>query len=373
MTKHGAIVGWTCLLLAFASCSKKSGQEQVDAGEPDAASPPTTLRSAAATRGLLYGCAVTTSELTDSAFSAAYARECGLLVPDNELKWDAIRPTSTTFDFTAGDALLAYADGHGMKMRGHTLVWHSALPSWFASMVNAQNAQQILTDHITAVATHYAGKLHSWDVVNEAVNIPDGNANGLRSSPWLTLIGPSYIPLAFQTAHTADPNALLCYNDFGLEGEAEDAKRAAVLQLLTSLKSQGVPIDCLGIQSHLPGGTGFTFNAQKYAAFLQSVEALGIKILITELDVLDNAFPGDIATRDGDVASLYTTYLTGALADRNVIAVLTWGLSDHYTWLSFFAPRSDGLPVRPLPLDANLQKKPAWQSTFDAFLAAPVR
>lgn len=340
-----------------------------------------SLRDRAARKGLIYGAAGLLREVdtqyqlsSDREYPVRFSEECGILVPGLELKWAWLRPTSTTFSFTAADRLAVFARSNNMLFRGHTLVWHEALPIWFQTTVNSQNAERILRDHITTVVGHYAGKMHSWDVVNEAIHPPDGQPGGLRNTPWFKLLGQQYIELAFRTASESDPNAMLVYNDWGLDYDTLDgkAKRDAVIELLRRLKSNGTPVHALGIQAHLRGDEA-RFDPAKLRAFLKEVANLDLKILITEMDVRDQNLPSDISVRDGIVAGVYEDYLSVVLEEPAVIAVLTWGLSDKYSWLSTFAPRSDNAPVRPLPLDEKHNRKLAWNAIARAFDKAPNR
>ncbi len=183
-----------------------------------------------------------------------------IAVPENALKWAALRPTPATFDFSASDALFQFAHFNKMLFRGHTLVWEQALPSWFQSTVNSVNAKQIILDHISQVVRHYAGKMHSWDVVNEAFRIEDGRPDGLKLTPWLQFIGPEYIEMAFHAAHDADPDAVLVYNENWLEPDDATAekKRQSVLTMLTNFRKRNVPIHALGTQSHIYAETNTT-------------------------------------------------------------------------------------------------------------------
>lgn len=334
------------------------------------------LRERARIKNFLYGSALATSQITDSPFERKFGEECGIITPEFELKWAAIRPTADKFDFAKADILYNYAKEHNMLFRGHNLVWHSALPTWFDSKVTKQNAEAVLTQHITLTMAHFAGKVHSWDVVNEAINPPDKHVDGLRKSKWLDVLGNDYIEIAFKAAGQADNKTLLTYNDFGVELDTpeHEAKRAAILKLLRQLKEKKIPIHMLGIQAHLDGeAMKKQFNAEKFAKFLSDVSALGLKIAITELDVTDQKLVKDVATRDADVADAYKAFLTTTLADPNVIAVLTWGLSDKYTWLATQKARSDGAKVRPLPLDENFSRKLAWDAMASVFEKAPKR
>ena len=178
------------------------------------------LKNIAASKGLIYGAASGQTYLdTDNDFATAFKKECKMLVPEGSLKWNVLRPTSSTFDFTSGDWQANFANQNNMLFRGHTLVWYAALPAWFAGTVNAQNAQQYLTDHITTVVGRYAGQMHSWDVVNEVLAAWDGLPDGMTNSPWLTFLGENYIDIAFNTARAADTNALLVLNQNRLEYE----------------------------------------------------------------------------------------------------------------------------------------------------------
>lgn len=326
------------------------------------------LRQQAQSAGRLFGAAVDVTGISDSSFAAAVATECNIITSENSLKWAALRPAADRFDFTRGDSLCDFARANGQLFRGHTLVWHNSLPGWFSSAVSASNAEQYLIDHITTVVRHYSGSMHSWDVVNEAVDPASGRGDGLRNSPWLQMLGPSYLDLAFSTAAANDSQALLTYNEYGLELTSSGARRDATLRLLSGLLARRIPIHGLGIQGHAGGSGWAQFDAAGFAAFLRSVASLGLQIFISELDVKDNNLPADISARDQAVAGIYRDYLAVALAEPAVRAVITWGLSDKYTWISTSAPRSDGLAVRPLPLDSNMTRKPAW-----AAIAAALR
>jgi endo-1,4-beta-xylanase len=331
--------------------------------------PPTTndgMVVSARARGVVFGCGLNAAGLCDAALIAAHVRESGMCAPIAQGAWAQTHPGPATWDFTIMDALWAWAQSVNLPMRGTHLVWHSNLPAWFASNVTSANATQYMQDHIVAFMGRYKGKFHSWNPVNEAVLPGDGRPDGLRNSPWMQLLGPQYISQAFMFAAQADPAATLVYNEFGIEDDsaAADRKRQFTLQLLQNLKQQGVPIHALGMQSHIAANS--SINATKLTAFMNAVAALGLKILITELDVKDQSLPSDIATRDAGVAAQYHTYLSTVLAHPAVNTVVLWGLSDRNTWLTGQAPRTDGLPVRVLPLDDQLQRKPAWTAIVNA-------
>ena len=338
-----------------------------------------SLKERAAKKHILFGTAIRHPLLlTDKEYTQSLIKECSILVSEWGFKWHvnpkALRPTPETFDFTAADKMFNFARSNGMEVRGHTLVWYMSLPPWFESTVNQQNAKDFLEKHIQTVVGRYQGKIHSWDVVNEAIEPRDGHPDGLRKTPWLEFLGEDYIDIAFRLAHEADPKAMLVYNDYGLVYDApeDEAKRNAVIKLLKRLKSQGTPIHALGVQAHLDGSES-RFNPQILKDFFAQVADLNLKIMITELDVTDKELPRNVQVRDRIVAKAYSDYLKVALEQPAVIAVLTWGLNDQHSWLNEFQPREDGAPVRPLPLDMNGERKFAWNAIARAFDAAPSR
>jgi endo-1,4-beta-xylanase len=339
-----------------------------------------SLKAHAAARGLLTGCAVSANLFrNDEGFRKLLAEQYSIVVPENCLKWNLLRPTVDTYSFADADSLVAFADAHGMKVRGHNFVWHEALPRWFAATVNKDNAQKFLVDHIRTVGGRYKGKIHSWDVVNEAIWIPDGRPDGLRSSsPWFEMLGPGYIDLAFRTAREADPTALLTYNDYSIEYDSEEQgkKRAAVLGLLRRMKADHVPLDALGIQSHIHAVSkdGFSKGVRE---LLEGAKALGLQVFVTELDVNDDAVATeDMAERDQIVADVYRNYLTTSLYGTEVKAVLTWGVTDKNTWLNngtkFRKQHPDRLQ-RPLPFDPDYAPTPAFFAMRESFDKAQKR
>ncbi len=333
---------------------------------------PRSLRAHAAARGLLVGCAVNPDHLDgEPDYARTVADQASILVPENAMKWAALRPSPTQFDFRKADDIVVFALSHEQKVRGHNLCWHEALPAWFASTVTKDNAEQYLTQHILTVVGRYAGKLHSWDVVNEAIDLKSGRPDGLRDSPWLELIGPSYLEIAFRTARQADSKALLTYNDYGIELDTPEHidKRGQVMMLVRRLIARGVPIDAVGVQSHIAAGDT---PGPGLIHFVRELAAMRLQVFITEMDVNDRKLPDDVAQRDTGVANTYRDYLTPLLAEPNVTALLTWGITDRYTWLNTqlnglpHATRPDARPERPLPFDYDYNPKPAFFAERDA-------
>jgi endo-1,4-beta-xylanase len=232
----------------------------------------------------------------------------------------------------------------------------------------------LLLNHIATVVGRYAGKVHSWDVVNEVIWPIDKRSDGLRDTPWLRNMGTGYIETAFRAAAQADPHALLVWNENWLEEESSfgDSKRKFLLQHLKDLLSRGVPIQGIGLQSHIIGDHN-NIGGPHLKQFLSQIADMGLKILVTEMDVRDFNLPNDVGTRDRAVADRYYQYLTAVLAQKAVIAILQWGISDKYTWISGYNPRADKAPVRPLPFDENMNPTPAWNAIALAFDSAPPR
>lgn len=332
------------------------------------------------------------------------------LVAENEMKWELIhpRPGADGYDFRVADAFVNFGLSNNMYLVGHTLVWHSQTPNWvFAgtnpppNITNAtpgslakanmpgtnrfgrgrfgggffgrytgprasrEELLERMREHIHTVVGRYKGKVKVWDVVNEA--IADNGTNILRNSLWLEIVGPDFIAKAFQYAHEADPDAILRYNDYGLENPA---KRRKLLALIKSLQDQKVPVQAIGSQAHVNVSTSFETMDQA----LTEMETLGLPIHITELDVNSaqggqRGFGADIdnnaATTQGGLVSDADRRLADAYAglfraflkhDKSVKVVTFWGPNDANSW------RASG---KPLLFDGNSRPKPA----FDAVIA----
>ena len=204
------------------------------------------------------------------------------ITPENSMKPMALQPSEGRFNFAGADRLVEMAEKSGATPIGHCLVWHSQTPRWFFQGLNGQPAGRVLAlarlrKHITAVVGHYKGRVKQWDVVNEAIS--DGPGQLLRQSPWLREVGEDYLAEAFRTAHDADPDAMLIYNDYGIELHG---KREKALQLLRKLIEQKVPIHAVGIQAH------WRLDGPDFAEVEESIKqfaALGLKVMITELDI----------------------------------------------------------------------------------------
>ncbi|MEV0429468.1 endo-1,4-beta-xylanase [Micromonospora sp. NPDC050495] len=319
----------TAALLAVGAPLLMSGS--ADAG--------TTLGASAAEKGRYYGAAVPAFKLSDSQFTGILDREFNAITPENEMKWDATEPSQNQFRYTGGDQIVSHAQAHGMKVRGHTLLWHAQQPSWAQNM-SGSTLRNAAMNHVTQVATHYRGKIYAWDVVNEA--FADGGSGGRRDSN-LQRTGNDWIEVAFRTARAADPGAKLCYNDYNTDGV--NAKSTGIYNMVRDFKSRGVPIDCVGFQSHL----GTTMPGD-YQANLQRFADLGVDVQITELDI----------TQGSNQANMYAAVTRACLAVARCTGITTWGVRDSDSWRG---------GDNPLLFDANGNKKAAYTAVLNALNA----
>ena len=326
------------------------------------------LSSTAAQNGLLFGTALCTYHLLSQPLTRAILYNCSIITPEFEMKWDAICRTPGLPDYSAADGLVSFASDNDLALHGHTLWWHEAVP---AALQNAADCQfrEAALEHLRATVARYAGQLHSWDVVNEPLDPAHGREGGLRETRFLAAFGPDYIEIAFREAASLDPRAVLVLNEMGLEyaSPAAEQKRRQMLALLEREKARGTPIACLGIQSHLTA-LEQPRDHPEFRAFLREVRAMGLSVMITEMDVSDHLCLRDQRQRDALVAETYRAYLDLIFDEADVLAVSTWGLSDDRTWLNGFRPRPDGAPQRPLLFDRAVRRKPAWHAVKDTLL-----
>lgn len=303
------------------------------------------------------------------AYAALLERDCGLLVPENQLKWQATRPAPDRFDFSHFDAMLGWAEGHGMAMRGHTLLWHKSeyFPRWLTgydfSAKPVREAARLLTTHIDTICHRYAGRILSYDVVNETV---DEKTGALRETNLSRAFGGTEAMLdhAFHTARAAVPKAQLVYNDYMSWEPGNEAHRTGVLRLLEGFRKRGVPVDALGVQSHIepvsdaPAGVLAARQEKPWRAFLDAVTGMGYQLLITEFDVADQHLPTDLAVRQRQVADYAGVYLDVMFGYPQLRDMLFWGMCDKYSWLNGFKPRKDGKKPSVTAYDGDFRPNP---------------
>lgn len=326
------------------------------------------LRELADQRSIRIGTAVNPSRLTEAPYADTLAREFNQVEPENSLKFGPVHPSPSDYNFGPPDSLAAFASGHKMAMRGHTLVWHRQNPGWVTNGEHtAAQLASILQEHIKAVVGHYAGKVYAWDVVNEAFN-DDGT---MRSTVWFDapgvgLAGTGYIEQALRWAHAADPQALLFYNDYS--AESVNPKSDAIYKMAQDFKARGVPLDGIGLQMHL------TANPQPLAgmdANIKRITDLGMQVQITELDV---RLPLDAGGKPADAAlatqaQIYRDIVALCLKYSKCTAIQTWGFTDKYSWI----PGSFRGAGAALEFDASYQPKPAYDAIQTALRPAAKR
>lgn len=324
---------------------------------------PQALREPAQSAGILVGAAVRPSLFSEAAYSATLAREFNMVEPEDAMKWWTVRRSAGTFDFGEGDGVVRFAQAHGMKVRGHCLVWDHNNPEWLVQghFMPAQ-LSRMLQEHITTVMKHYAGQVFAWDVVNEAL---DENGR-VKDSPWynqpgigLSEQGPAYIEQAFRWAHEADPQALLFYNENG--GEGLNRKSDAIYAMVKDFKRRGVPIDGVGLQLHI---SQLDLDTAAIAANIARLTALGVQVHITELDV---SLPLDSSglVRNDDLlrqAEVYRGVVRACLQNPGCTAIQTWGFTDKYSWIG---SHSHGTRGAALPFDRAYKPKPAYDAIFE--------
>ncbi len=328
-------------------------------GTPSAGEP-NTLRYLASKRGFLIGSAVDAKALdSDWQYAALLSRELNVVVPENVMKFANIHPTPDSYNFAPADQLVSFAEGNGMLVRAHTLLWYQSDPEWVKEGdYSPAELENILHNHINSVVSRYKGRIFAWDVINEEVS-----ENGeLRDNVWLRGIGPQYIDLAFQWAHEADPNALLFYNDDSHE-QGAGVRSDAIYNLVKRLRNRGVPIDGVGIQMHVSLGSAPSIDDLE--TNIERLGLLGLVVHITEMDVRLSE-PADPESLDAQ-AQVYRDVLDACLFEANVCkALVMWGLTDKYSWI----PNAYAGFGSALIFDANFQPKPAYAALQEVLAAS---
>jgi endo-1,4-beta-xylanase len=347
------------------------------------ATPDASLREALRSCGILVGTAVRPSQLSEAAYASTLAREFNMVEPEDVLKWEVVHPAPEVFDFSQGDQVVDFAMRHGMKVRGHTLVWHRQNPKWLTEGKYASpELSEILEKHIKTVVEHYRGKIFAWDVVNEAFD--ELRPGELRSTIWRDQPGIaleasneprvsskadraeladrspqkpcSYIERCFRWAHEADPQALLFYND--AEAEAVNPKSDAIYAMVRDFRQRGVPIDGVGLQMHV---AHLHADIASISENIRRLTLLGIQVHITEMDValpvdaLGNARPEDLRRQ----ADIFRDIVSACLAYPRCTAIQTWGFTDKYSWIGSHSKKTEGAA---LLFDREYRTKPAYEA-----------
>ncbi|MFG3599903.1 endo-1,4-beta-xylanase [Micromonospora chersina] len=337
-----------------------------------------SLRNLALRHGLAIGTAVDLAALDDPAdprYRQLAASEFSTVTAENAMKWESLEPTRGTYNWGPADQLVAFAKQNNQRVRGHVLVWHNQLPGWLTSgvadgSISTAELRDILRNHITAVVTHFKGRIWQWDVVNEAVSDPWDNPSTLHYKGfWAQHLGPGYIADAFRWARVADPHALLFYNDYNIEafgsGDPTNDKTQFVYDMAKNLLAQGVPIDGVGSQGHL--GTQYgNFDTLQVAGALRKFAGLGLATAFTEVDVRSQLTAGVQAGDSNEInprlqasAANFSVLLQACLAERHCLSFTVWGFTDKHSWVpGWFSDPPEGLATI---YDENYQPKRAYQ------------
>jgi endo-1,4-beta-xylanase len=350
-----------------------------------------SLREVASASGMLIGAAVRPAQLSEAAYASTLAREFNMLEPEDALKWEVVHPERKSFDFSQTDQIVDFATRHGMKVRGHTLVWHRQNPKWLTEgKYTSEELAEILEQHIKTVVGHYRGKIFAWDVVNEAFD--ELHPGELRSTIWHDQPGIglaeneaasyeqrastnrvsseleargskqsySYIERCFRWAHEADPQALLFYNE--AEAETMNPKSDAIYVMVRDFRERAVPIDGVGFQMHI---ANLRADVASISANIERFTALGVQVHITEMDVAlpvdaeGNARPEDQQRQ----ADIYRDIAHACLSHPGCTAIQTWGFTDKYSWIGSHSKKTQGAA---LLFDRYYRAKPAYEALRDA-------
>ncbi|MBR6453409.1 MAG: endo-1,4-beta-xylanase, partial [Fibrobacter sp.] len=321
-----------------------------------------TLRSLAEKNGIYIG-AILNSQWFSGGLPGNYEQihkaQFNIVVAENEMKFDATEPSENRFNYNNGDKMVKYAKANGMRVRGHALAWHSQVPNWVNNYKgNKQKLLSVLKNHIKNVVGHWKGQIDEWDVVNEAIS--NNEPQWRTGSVWYQGIGPEFIDSAFVWTHEVDPDAELCYNDYNLEqGVNPKAKAGFLLEQVKRWVKNGIPIHCVGSQTHVEDTTTdkhFIGSPDSLRSLARELAKLNVKLKITELDI---GFKSGINVSKSDLerqGQTFRQYLDIILEEPNADTYLIWGVSDKWSWLGGLN-RQKGLIY-----DDNLKPKPAYDS-----------
>lgn len=344
-------------LFFFIACKKSANQT------PQITTPAATLQG---TASFPMGSAVTSYNLLNKYnYFTTLLTEYNSLTADYEMKFDQTEPQQGSFNYTAGDAIVWFAAQHHLRMHGHNLIWHQALPAWVINFKGDSLAwENLFKNHIEGEATHYKGQVASWDVVNEAIRDNNGalrnnDVNAGDGSIWRQHLGPDYIARAFQYTHEADPNALLFYNDYGQEWGGP--KLDSMIAILIKFKNRGIPISGVGIQMHID----IHVDTARVSSALKRLAATGLIVHISELDISINPSNDQSLVLSNQLlyqqAALYQfiaeSYRANVPAAQRY-GITTWEFSDGDSWLVSWLKHKDW----PLPFDSDYKKKSAYYS-----------
>ena len=334
-----------------------------------AAAADASLAALAQAAGLAFGASGSSELFRDADYRALFLAQAAVLVPEHELKFDALQPEQGRYNLGPADTIVDAGLAQGRIVRGHTLFWNDYPPAWLKTLTRGET-QAVFERHLETVVPHFAGRLQSWDVVNEPFWLGRDRPGTFRPGPWFDAMGEDYIYRAFRRTAALDPSVRLVLNEAWTErtDPVGLAVRRALLALIDRIQDKGLKLDAIGLQGHLMPQE--PYDDASFTAFLHEIAARKLDIYITELDVDDRSFPTAFAQRDQLVAARVLAFLTAALKVPAVKMVICWELADRYTWwrdpsvLKIYG--LNRLP-RPLPFDDQLRRKPMADAIATAF------
>jgi len=337
---------------------------------PDASSTAPSLSRAARNGGRYFGAAARADHLRqDRALRAAVLRDCDVLTPEIHLKWNSLEWRKGQLNFAPVDDLLAFSEDNGLRVRGHTLLWEQSTPDWARRDLLEQRDWRLMSEHFSRVLGRYGSRINEWDVINEPIDTETG-ARNLRRNTFFHAFGPTYIERAMEEARAHAPQAHLVINDYGFEygNPVDKARRQAFVALLRRLRAADVPLDGAGVQAHLDLSKG-PIDKVGLQDMTKALIDLGLDITVTELDVKEAEGAHSTTARDQKVADETRRYLDIMLAFPEVRGVVTWGLTDKFSWLTEQVDarvRSVRGVNRGLPYDESYSPKPMYWALSDS-------
>jgi endo-1,4-beta-xylanase len=337
--------------------------------------PSVSLNAIAQNNQRSFGFAIAPSYASKEPVKTLLSQHAGVITAENAMKWRNIQGVLGTADYSQADRVVEIAESLKAKIRGHTLGWHQSTPAYL-SYASADTFIAAQTAHAQALVKRYAGRIHTWDVLNEVIEPDHKRSDGMRESVLSKLWGVDQYPKFFELARVADPLAKLAYNDYGMEQDEafNERRRTVMLRTLENWVQRKTPIDVLGLQAHLD--VSRKFSATKLTRFLDDVRAMGLSVQITELDVRDIQAQGSVADRDASIAALYKDFMDTCLSHSAVEMVVLWNVTDDDSWVNRWTQaqrRADGQAMRPTLFDTQGHTKPAFDAVVNSLRTAQAK